>query len=229
MAPTRMTARDFNATVGVLGVTALGILSLWFPTAVLHIPMPQGVVTRTALTTVWQTVALGVLPYLWAVRRLGMTLGDLGLSTRRLLPSTLLGCGLYTIALAAFLHCSAGQMMQGHAVRTAPLAEAVIFCFFMSVVAAGTDLLTRGFILLTLARHSHVVFAIAMQNAIWYLGHVQEIRLLADCLGVGGATLLTLTLGIGGDMVVLRTRNVIGLCIAHVLLNVILTVYLRVM
>jgi hypothetical protein len=99
----------------------------------------------------------------------------------------------------------------------------------MSVIAAGTDLLTRGFILLTLARHSHVVFAIAMQNAIWCLGHVHEIGLLADCLGVGGATLLTLTLGIGGDMVVLRTRNVIGLCIAHVLLNVILTVYLRAM
>jgi hypothetical protein len=46
---------------------------------------------------------------------------------------------------------------------------------------------------------------------------------------VGGATALTLTLGIGGDMVVLRTRNVIGLCIAHVLLNLILTVYLRLM
>ncbi|HEX9755834.1 MAG TPA: CPBP family glutamic-type intramembrane protease [Gemmatimonadales bacterium] len=222
-----MTAREVNAALGVLGVVAVGILSMWFPTAMLGVPMPKGVLASTALTTVWGIVALGVFPYLWAIRRLGMTLGDLGISVRRLGLSTVLGCALYALALVAFLHCSWGQMMSEHAVRSAPPGPAIFMAFCMSVTAAGTDLLTRGFILLSLARHGPVTFAIAAQNGIWYLGHTHEIGLLADCLGVGGATLLTLTLGIGGDMVVLRTRNVIGLCIAHVLLNVILTIYLR--
>lgn len=227
MKPTAMTARDVNAVVGVLGVTALGIFSLWFPTVVLHMPMPKGMLVSTGLTTVWQTVALGLFPYVWANRRLGMSLSELGLSTRNLGWSVLLGCGLYTLALVAFLHCSWGAMMQGHAVRTAPLPQGLFLCLCMSVIAAGTDLLTRGFILLSLARHGPVLFAIAVQNGIWYLGHVHEIRLLTDCLGVAGATALTLTLGVGGDMVVLRTRNVVGLGVAHVLLNVILTLYLR--
>jgi len=224
-----MGQRDVNAVLGTLGVTLLGILSLWFPTAVLNIPMPKGMVPSMALTTAWQTIALGVFPYVWAMRRLGMDLGDLGLSRRNLGWSVLLGCALYTLALVSFLHCSWGEMMRGNAVRTAPFGQAVVMCTFMSVIAAGTDLLTRGFILLSLSRHGPVWFAIAVQNATWYVGHIQEIGQLTDCLGVGGATALTLTLGIGGDMVVLRTRNVVGLCVAHVLLNVILTTYLRTM
>lgn len=52
-----------------------------------------------------------------------------------------------------------------------------------------------------------------------------QIRLLADCLGMVMGT--ALTLGIVGDMIVLRTRNVIGLAIAHFLLNVVLAIYLR--
>jgi len=221
------TARDVNAIVGVLAVTALGILSMWFPTAVLNLPMPKNILVSMALTTVWGMVALGLFPYLWAMRRLGMGLADLGISGRNIGVSTLLGCALYSLALVAFLHCSWGKMMSEHAVRSAPLGPAIFMCVCMSVTAAGTDLLTRGFILLSLVRHGPVLFAIAVQNGIWYLGHTYEIHMLADCLGVGGATVLTLTLGIGGDMVVLRTRNVVGLCIAHVLLNVILTVYLR--
>ena len=224
-----MGQRDVNAVLGTLGVTLLGILSLWFPTAVVNLPLPQGPLPSMVLTTVWQIVALGVFPYGWAMRRLGMDLGELGLSTRNLGWSVVLGCALYTLALVSFLHCSWGEMMHTHAVRTAPLGQAMVICACMSVIAAGTDLLTRGFILLTLARHGPVLFAIAVQNVTWYVGHLDEIGALADCLGVGGATALTLTLGIGGDMVVLRTRNVVGLCVAHVLLNVILTTYLRTM
>jgi len=224
-----MEQQDVNAALGALGMVLLGILSLWFPTAVLNIPRPHGMAASLALTAVWQTLVLGVVPYLWAMRRLGMSLRALGISTRRLGLSTLLGCGLYTVALVAFIHCSSGSMMQNHAVRQGGPWEAAILCFFMAMIAGGTDILTRGFILLTLARHTPVVFAITMQNAVWYLGHVQEIGLLNDCLGVAGATALTLTLGILGNMVVLRTGNVVGLSLAHVLLNVVLTVYLRTM
>ncbi len=219
--------RNLNASAGVLGITALAIFAAWFPVAILQAPMPKGLIASTAADTFWQTLTGVVLPYLWAVKRLGMSLDDLGVTRHKLGISTLLGCGLYAIALAAFLHCSSGEMMANHTIRKVSLGEAFALVPLMGVVAAGTDMATRGFILLTLARHSHVVFAIAMQNLVWFLGHIHEIGLLTDCLGVVMATGLTLALGILGDMVVLRTGNVLGLAAAHILLNVVLSVYLR--
>ena len=222
-----MTQRDWNATLGVLGIIAFGIACQWIPFVTLNVPLPRGQIASMAITTFWQTLMLVVVPYLWAVKRLGMTLADLGLSHHRLGMSTALGCGLYLIALVAFVHCSDGTMMAQHAVRTASVTDASLMVALMGIVAAGTDLTTRGFVLLTLARHTHVVFAIFVQNLIWYLGHIHEINLLSDCLGTAMATSLALTLGILGDMIVLRTRNVIGLAIAHFMLNIVLVIYLR--
>jgi membrane protease YdiL (CAAX protease family) len=222
-----MNQRNVNAALGVLGITGLGIFSQWLPFVILKVPMPEGLIASTAVTTFWQTLALVIFPYLWAIKRLGLSLADLGISRQKLGMNTLLGCGLYLIALASFVHCSEGEMMVNHAVRKIGIGDASALVVLMGIIAAGTDMTTRGFILLSLARYSHVAFAIFMQNLIWFLGHIHEIRLLADCLGVVMATVLTLTLGIVGDMIVLRTRNVIGLAIAHFLLNVVLAIYLR--
>jgi len=222
-----MTQRDINAVIGVLGITAFGIFCQWLPFVILSVPMPKGVIASTAITTFWQTLWLVVIPYVWAVRRLGLSIEDMGVGRRNLGLSTILGCSLYLIALAAFIHCSGGGLMTNHIVRKVGPGEASMLVLLMGIVAAGTDLTTRGFILLTLTKHSHVIFAIFMQNLIWFLGHIAEIKLLTDCLGVAMATVLTLTLGIVGDMIVLRTRNVVGLAIAHFLLNVVLVIYLR--
>ena len=222
-----MNQRDFNAASGILGITALGIFLVWFPFVILNVPMPTGLIASTAVNTFWEILTGVALPYLWAVRRLGMSFGDLGLTHRKLGMSTLLGCGVYAIALAAFLHCSGGEMMANHTIRKVSLGETFLLVPMMGIIAAGTDMATRGFILVGLARHSHVVFAIAMQNLVWFLAHIHEIGLLTDCLGVTMAVGLTLTLGILGDVVVLRTRNVMGLAAAHFLLNVVLSVYLR--
>lgn len=219
--------RDVNAVLGVVGVTAFGILSLWFPTVVLRVPMPSDMVASSTVTAIWQTLALVVFPYWWASSRIGMRISELGVTRQRIGMSAALGCALYALALAAFLHCSGGSLMQGHSVRQAGALDSAMLVAMMSLIAAGTDLTTRGFILLTLTRHSHVVFAIFMQNLVWFVGHVHEIDLLVDCLGAPGAIGLTLTLGIVGDMIVLKTRNVLGLAIAHILLNVVLGVYLR--
>lgn len=219
--------RDLHAVLGILGVTAFGILCLWFPAVVLRVPMPSDMLASSATTAIWQTVALVFFPFWWAVSRLGMRISELGVTREQIGSSTALGCALYTLALAAFIYCSGGLMMQGHAVRQADPLDAAMLVGTMSVIAAGTDLTTRGFVLLTLARHSHVVFAIFMQNLVWFVGHVHEITMLVDCLGAPGAIGLTLTLGIVGDMIVLKTRNVLGLAIAHVLLNVVLGMYLR--
>lgn len=219
--------RDLNVALGVMGIIAFGIASQWIPFVTLGVPMPSNPIASMAVTTFWQTLMMVIVPHWWAVKRLGMSLSDLGLNRHKLGINTLLGCALYLIALAAFLHCSGGDLIANHAVRRASVPDAIMLVSLMGLVAAGTDLTTRGLILLTLTRHTHVVFAIFMQNLIWFLGHIQEIKLLTDCLGVTLATGLTLTLGILGDVIVLRTRNVIGLAVAHFLLNVVLSIYIR--
>lgn len=222
-----MTQRNINALLGVLGILALSILLLWFPYVVLRVPMPKDMVAYSVVNVVWVVLATCVLPYFWAVKRLGMRLDELGLVWNRLGRDLFLGCGLYSIALVAFLYCSGDDLIANHAVGQEPFGRAMILMLCMGIVAAGTDLLTRGYVLLTLTKHTHVIFAIIMQNLVWFTGHLQEIKLLTNCLGTFYAVLLTLVLGIIGDMIVLRTKSVVGLAAAHFILNVILTIYIR--
>ena len=222
-----MSQRDINAALGVLGIFILGIFLNVYLLSILKVPMPESVVWKSNVSAVIQTLTTIVIPYAWAISRLGLSPADLGLSTRKLGQNLLYGCLLYSLALAVFIHCSADPMIANHAVRNAAPAEAIGMVSGMSLIAAGTDLATRGFILLTLARYTHVGFAIAIQNLAWYLGHIHEINMLSGCLGFAGALGLTLTLGILGDVIALRTRNVVGLAMAHILLNVVLTVYIR--
>jgi hypothetical protein len=216
-----------DAALGILGIFILGIFLNWYPIVILKIPLPESVTWRFTTTAALQTLTTIVLPYLWAISRLALSPADLGISTRKLGQNFLYGCLLYSLALAAFIHCSADPMIANHAVRNAAPLEAIGMASGMSLIAAGTDLATRGFILLSLARYTHVGFAIAVQNVTWYLGHIPEINMLTGCLGFAGAIGLTLTLGILGDVIALRTRNVVGLAMAHILLNVVLTIYIR--
>ena len=61
--------------------------------------------------------------------------------------------------------------------------------------------------------------AIIGQNFTWFMLHVYEIELLNSYIGYTGAILLTLTLGILGDMIALKTKSIIGLMLGHVILN----------
>lgn len=219
--------RNLNATLGILGIFTLGIFLDWFPKAILQVPMPKGMVTSMFANAVWQTVATIVIPCTWAVYRLGLSWSDLGLSRHNLGKNILLGCGLYSIALAAFIHCSNDPLISAHAIRTLGTGDALVLLSTMSLVAAGTDIATRGFILFTLAKYTHVGFAILIQNLTWYIGHIHEINILTGCMGVGMATALTLTLGLLGDVIALKTRNVVGLAFAHIMLNVVLAIYIR--
>ena len=219
--------RDPNAVLGILGIFALGIFLDWYPKVVLELPMPADLVLGSAVSALWQVGATILLPCLWAIWRLGLRWRDLGLHTDKLGITLLLGCALYSLALAAFIHCSADPLIANHAVGQVPLAEALQLTAVMGLIAATTDIATRGFLLLSLARYAPVWFAVLVQNLTWYLGHIHEINLLTNCLGYGNALLLTLVLGILGDVIALKTRNVVGLAIAHVLLNVVLLVYIR--
>lgn len=219
--------RDIGVATGVIGVFVFGIFLVWFPLAVVKVPQPSGLVANLWFNAVWQSMATIVMPCAWAIWWLNLRFEDLGLTKRYLGRSLLMGCALYTVALVAFIYCSDGPPIANHPVRHVSTAEAFGLASAMSFIAAGTDVATRGFILLILARHTHVVFAIFTQNLVWFLGHIHEISLLAGCLGVFLSIGLTLTLGIVGDIVALKTRNVVGLAIAHVMLNIVLTIYLR--
>jgi len=219
--------RNFNAVISSMAVLLVGIMSLWFPTAVLNIPLPKDAFTSALLTAIWQTVAVVIFPYYWAVKRLDMSMADLGVSKANLGKSIFLGCALYFIALVVFIHCSTNNIMMNHVITTMPTVDAYLFMSTMALVAAGTDFTTRGYILLVLTKYSNVYFAVFVQNLVWFVGHISEINFLANCIGFFNSILLTLVLGIIGDVIVLKLRNVIGLAIAHILLNVILTIFMR--
>ena len=220
-------AAAFNRVLGILGIFALGIFLDWFPLTVLHVPWPRGLLSHPFADGGWQTVTTIIIPCAWAIWRLGLRPADLGLSTKGLGRTLLLGCALYSLALAAFVHCAGDPLIAHHILGRVGLGDAIGLTAAMSLVAAGTDIATRGFLLLTLSRYTHVGFAILVQNLAWYLGHINEIGLLTGCLGYYGALGLTLTLGILGDVVALRTRNVVGLSLAHILLNIAMAVFIR--
>lgn len=222
-----MPTKNFNAVTGAMAIMFMGIMTLWFPTAILNIQLPRDPIDSSMIMTVWQTLVIVAIPYFWAVKRLGMSMAELGVSTHNLGRSIVYGCALYTIALVVFVHCSTNQVMLNHVVYTLGSTDAYFMATMMGLLAAGTDMTTRGFILLTLSKYSNVVFAIVMQNLVWFIGHITEIYFLANCIGMFNAVSLTLILGVLGDIVVLRTRNVLGLVLAHFLLNVVLTVYMR--
>lgn len=218
---------NINLSLGILGICSLGIFLAWFGTAMHLIPLPVDPIRSSLVGTAWQFLTTVVILYWWASKRLRLPLSELGITTRNLGKTTLLGCLLYSLALLAFVSCSNDPMIAQHALRNASSNDAMWLLFSMGMTAAGTDLTTRGFILLGLGRFTPLLFAVVVQNALWYLGHLSEIAQLSGCLTFWGAIGLTLTLGILGDVVALKTRNVAGLAIAHVLLNVAMMVFIR--
>lgn len=218
---------NINAILGILGIFTLGVFLDWYPKVILGLPLPKDTILSSAVSALWQAGVTIVIPCLWAMRRLGLGLRDFGLTTHRLGITLLYGCVLYSLALAAFIHCSADPLISNHAVGRSPLNEAIQLTAVMGLIAAITDITTRGFLLLTLSRYGPVWFAVIIQNLTWYLGHIHEINLLTGCLGYTIALGLTLSLGILGDVIALKTRNVTGLAIAHILLNVVLMIYIR--
>lgn len=213
--------------LGMLGICGLGIFLAWFVTAMQLLPMPRDPIWSSLVGASWQFLTTVIVLYWWANKRLRLPLSQLGITTKNLLLSTILGCLLYSLALMAFISCSNDPFIANHVLRHASTKDAMLILLSMSIVASGTDLTTRGFVLLGLARYSPLIFAIVAQNALWYVGHLSEIAALTGCLTLWGAIGLTLTLGLLGDIVALKTRNIIGLAIAHILLNISMMIFIR--
>jgi hypothetical protein len=64
-----------------------------------------------------------------------------------------------------------------------------------------------------------IPLAILAQNIVWFGAHAYEIEFLIGSLTLAGAVALTLALGLLGDLVAIKTRNILGLSIGHIVLN----------
>jgi len=225
-APLSVPRRIF-AVFSILAVFIFGVFITWLYIVKFRLPLPRDPLGHKLATTLLQTLTTIVLPYLWAWKFLKLTPARLGFTTKNLGKSVLWGCALYALGFLAFSTCTDDPLLSRHPIRHADPGQATAILMTMGLHAAGTDFATRGYILLALAAFGPVSFAIVMQNLVWFYGHIYEINLFANCLGMPVAIGLFIGLGLLGDFIALRTRNVAGLAIAHVVLNIAMALSIR--
>lgn len=151
------------------------------------------------------------------------------LGQNHFLHSCLLGLAVYTVPLVAFIWFVGDPEFDRHFVdgkRDLGTGELLARTLLVFAMAAITDIWTRGFVLLQASRFKGDAFAIALQNVVWFVIHLYEIELLMDSWGLPLAIAVTLFIGIVGDMVVLRYRNVWGMALGHIYLNAVFVGYL---
>ncbi|MHA2251994.1 MAG: CPBP family glutamic-type intramembrane protease [Candidatus Kariarchaeaceae archaeon] len=158
-----------------------------------------------------------VIPAIWFVNRHNGSWKDLGILPSKDYPisSIIAGILVYLIAIIVFLKY---DIFYAGWDQTSTTTTIVKF-FFIAVMASITDFWTRGFILFELAKRYRSYIAVLWQNIIWFVIHLYEIELLVPYIGIYYSILLTITLGIGGDLVALKTESILGLMCGHILLN----------
>jgi hypothetical protein len=97
--------------------------------------------------------------------------------------------------------------------------EIVLLLTLTFIMASITDLWFHGFIFLGLVKTSSVRIAFLVQNILWFIFHYYEIILLDPYVGWLNAFLLSLYLGLVGDIIALKTKSVVGLMLGHSLFN----------
>jgi hypothetical protein len=175
------------------------------------------------------TAVYVLLPFGWAWYYKKHSLTDFGITKNKLLLSIVFGIGLYSIALIAFV-LSLGNPAFDQYFRWGAdyrIAEWLTTLALVSWMAFVTDLWTRGFVLMLLTKYQSPLFGIFAQNVTWLGVHLYEIALLGPAMGFAGALILTLILGVLGDVIALKTKNIIGLGIGHIFLNIAFFSYVR--
>lgn len=160
----------------------------------------------------------GFIPIWFTVSR-GGGMSDLGLcvpETKKDLVVAIFG-GVLVYQIASYVFISNGIFFRGWI----PFStfELAVNLFLVGIMASLTDFWTRGFILLQVSKRYGSHWGLICQNAAWFIIHFYEIQLLNYYIGWFSAIVLTLVLGILGDFIALRTRNLFGLMIGHFLLN----------
>ena len=170
-----------------------------------------------------------ILPFGWAWVFMKQRWVNFGIIKKNLIWSVIFGIGVYSIALVVFI-LSLGNPDFDSAFRWGAdysLSDWILTLALVSWMAFVTDLWTRGFVLMLLTKYQSPMFGIIGQNITWLVVHIYEIILLGLSMGIIGALGLTLTLGILGDVVALKTKNIIGLGIGHIFLNITFLSYVR--
>lgn len=126
------------------------------------------------------------------------------------------GIGVYFVAIVIFIPNEI--FFSSFAYR--PWNFAILHLMLIAIMAAITDLWARGFVLFQLYRKYNFFIATLVQNIIWFLIHIYEIIALKEYVSVYLAILLTIFLGVMGDIVAIKSRTVTGLVIGHILLNI---------
>jgi hypothetical protein len=101
-----------------------------------------------------------------------------------------------------------------------PLSEFMTTMALIAWMAALTDIWTRGMVMMPILKFHGVPLAVFVQNLVWFSSHIYEIQFLAGSLTLIGAVALTLTLGLLGDFAAIKTKNILGLSIGHIVLNI---------
>ncbi len=173
--------------------------------------------------TIRMTGVYVLIPFWWAMTKFGTRWKDFGITRKNLLKSMFYGGLVYSVALIVFISQVDNPVFYrtwaaGYTQMTS--REIMLNAILFSWMAAITDLWTRGFILMQVTRYSTPTIGVITQNIAWMVVHLYEIALLAPTLSIPGAILLTIVLGTTGDVVALRTGNILGLAFGHVLLNI---------
>src|SRR5512139_4091803 len=127
---------SINMALGMLGICGLGIFLAWFVTAMQLLPMPRNPIWSSLVGASWQFLTTVIVLYWWANKRLRLPLSQLGITTKNLLWSTILGCLLYSLALMAFISFSNDLFISNHVLLHAITKDAIMILLIMSIVAS---------------------------------------------------------------------------------------------
>jgi len=176
------------------------------------------------------TLVYLVLPMGWLHVRHSIPWKDVGIRREGLGVSLVGGILVYGIALMTFIWLIGDPHFDSHFTNQYVDANALDMVVDLTLVGWMVflfDVWTRGILLLLSDRAAGPRVAILIQNLAWFTTHLYEIEILAGSpqLGWYGAIGLTLVLGLLGDLVVLRCRNVIGMGVGHFMFNAFFAVY----
>jgi hypothetical protein len=179
--------------------------------------------------TIRMTLVYVLLPFGWAFFYKRVAWSELGITKKQIFYSIALGICVYSIALIAFL-ISLGNPEFDQYFRWGSdyaLSEWLIIISLVCWMAFVTDMFSHGFVLMLLTKYQTIWFAVLVQNIVWLGIHLYEISILSPSMTLFGAVGLTITLGVCGDLVVIKTKNIIGLGIGHMFLNIAFFSYVR--
>ncbi|MCG3217920.1 MAG: CPBP family intramembrane metalloprotease [Candidatus Heimdallarchaeota archaeon] len=154
-----------------------------------------------------------LVPFFWFINSTNLSLKDMGLKY----DSWGLWLGILAYAVPTFVFIANeifSKEWQNHSSW-----EIVLLLTLTFVMASITDLWFHGFIFMGLVNTRSVKIAFLVQNTLWFVFHYYEIILLEPYIGWLNAFVLSLYLGLVGDIITLKTKSVIGLMIGHSLFN----------